>query len=226
MSGRPVPRLAAASGAASVVLMVAGNAIGGGGSTPDLTASRAKVAAWLADQHSSAAGYAGGVMELLGILALIVFAATLSTVLRRDEEESPVYATTVLGAGLVSAALKLASVPAAFAGLWRAKQGFDPQLAAALIDMNNVAFILTWAVDAVMLGAAAAVILRSALLPRWLGRLAAVTAAVSLASVPVATHVPPVGMLLTLVWLVAASVVLLRGRLSATPAAAAAAAAT
>jgi hypothetical protein len=30
----------------------------------------------------------------------------------------------------------------------------------ALIDMNNVAFILTWAVDAVMLGAAAIVILR------------------------------------------------------------------
>ncbi len=61
-----------------------------------------------------------------------------------------------------------------------------------------------------MLGAAAIVILQSRLLPRWLGWFAAVTAAVSLLSVPVADRVPPVGILLTFVWIVSLSVVLFR----------------
>ncbi len=208
MSDRPVPRLAALSGLVAVVLVFLGSGIGG--SSPDLGASRATISAWVAKQHATTGSYAGGLLELLGILAMIVFAATLWSVLRRAEAGDGVLAATAFGAGLVSATLKLASFPAAFAAVWRSRQGFDPQLATALVDMNNVAFVLTWTVDAVMLGAAAIVILKSRALPRWLGWLGAVAAAISLLSAPVASRVPPVGILLTFVWIVSVSVVLFR----------------
>jgi Domain of unknown function (DUF4386) len=208
VTDRPIPRLAALSGLAAVVLVFVGSGIGG--SSPDLGASRATIAAWVADQHASTASYAGGLLELLGILTMIVFAATLWSVLRRAEGEDGVLAATAFGAGLVSAALKLASAPALFAAVWRSNEHLDPQFATALVDMNNVAFVLTWTVDAVMLGAAAIVILRTRALPRWLGWLAAATAAISLLSAPLADRVPPIGILLTFVWIIAISVVLFR----------------
>jgi hypothetical protein len=83
--------------------------------------------------------------------------------------------------------------------------------------MNNVAFVLTWGVDAIMLAAAATVILRSHVLPRWLGWLGAIAAAVSLVSMPIADLVPPIGILLTFAWIVATSVVLIRRPLSTVP---------
>jgi hypothetical protein len=206
---RPVPLLAALSGLASVVLLFVGQGLGGGGSSPDLTKSRAEHLAWLVKQHSSTVGYAGDMCELVGVLFLIVFAATLWSVLR-EGDESGIFAATALGAGIASATVKLASVPAAFALYWRSSQGWDPQVATALFDMNDAAFVLTWAIDALMLGAAAIVILRSGVLPRWLGWLAAAAGAISIVTVPVAMKAPPLGILLTFIWLIGVSVVLTR----------------
>jgi uncharacterized protein DUF4386 len=216
MVQRPVPVVAALSGLASVVLLFVGQGLGGGGGAPDLTKSRAAHAAWIAKQHPTTAGYAGDMLELVGILLLIVFAATLWSVLR-DGDERGILAATALGAGIASATVKLASVPAAFAVYWRSADGWDPQVATALFDMNDAAFVLTWAIDALMLGAAATVILRSGVLPRWLGWLAAAAGATSIATVPVAMKVPPVGILLTFIWLVGTSVVLTRRSLHSEP---------
>ena len=44
----------------------------------------------------------------------------------------------------------------------------DPQLAKVLIEMNDYALLLTWAVDAVLFAAVAASALRTGALPRWL----------------------------------------------------------
>jgi len=208
MKHRPVPVLAALSGLASVVLLFVGQGLGGA-SAPDFTKSRAAHSAWLATHHASTKGYAGDTIELIGILLTIVFAATLWFVLR-DGDDGGVVSATAFGAGIASSAVKLASIPAAFAIYWRADQGFDPQLATALFDMNDAAFVLTWAIDAVMLGAAALVIFRAAILPRWLGWLGAVAATLSLVSVPFAAKVPPLGMLLTFLWMIAVSIVLTR----------------
>ena len=208
MHERPLPLAAALSGLASIVLLFIGQAFGGGGS-PDLNASRATITDWLARQHADAATYAGGTLELLGILAMVVFAATLWSVLRGGDD-SDVFAATAFGAGLVSAAVKLASGPAVFAAVWRHDEGLNPQLGAVLVDMNNVSFVLTWTIDAVMLAAAATVILRANVLPRWLGWLAAATSVILIASAPAADLVPPVGILLTFVWIVGTSVVLTR----------------
>jgi hypothetical protein len=213
MSHRHVPLVPALSGVASIVFLFAGQAFGG--SSPDLTASRSKIASWVAGQHHGAAAYAGGIIELLGILTLIVFAATLWSVLRDGDSDDGIAAATAFGAGLTSAAVKLASVPAAFAATWR--HGLSPQLAAALIDMNNVSFVLTWTLDAVMFAAAATVIFRRAVLPRWLGWLGAVTAVLLIVSAPAADVVPPLAMLLGFVWIVATSVVLTRRSLRSQP---------
>jgi hypothetical protein len=209
MSERPIPRLAAFSGIAAVALLFVGSAFSGGGS-PDLDASRAKLVDWSTAHPATTSSYAGGMIELLGILAMIVFAATLWAALRRAEGGDGIFAASAFGAALISTAIKLASLPAVFAAVWRSRQGIDPQLAAALLDMNNAAFVLTWGIDAVMMAAAAVVILRSRALPHWLGWLGAITAAVSLVSMPLADVVPPLGILLTFAWIVATSVVLVR----------------
>ena len=216
MNERPIPLVAALSGLASVVLLFVGQGIGGGGSSPDPTKSRAEHLAWLTKQHASTRGYAGVYLELLGILLMIVFAATLWSVLRKGDETG-IFAATAFGAGLTSAAVKLASVPAAFALYWRSDQGWSPQVATALFDMNDAAFVLTWAIDAVMLGAAAYVILRSGVLPRWLGWLAVVAGLISIATVPVALKAPPLGILLTFIWLIGTSIVLTRRSLRGAP---------
>jgi uncharacterized protein DUF4386 len=208
VSEKLVARLGAASGIAYVVLTMIGSSIGGGGS-PDLTASRAKIAAWVAKQGAgSAIHMSGGFLELLGLLAFIVFAATLFTVFRRVEGGTGLLSTVVLGAGLVSVTVKLASAGPAFAVYWRGHQGLNPQLSAALIDQNNLSFLLTWSIDAVLLGAASLVILRTRVLPRWLGWLAAVLSPALVLSTFAANHVPPFAMLLTLVWFIATSAVL------------------
>jgi hypothetical protein len=90
------------------------------------------------------------------------------------------------------------------------RRGIDPQLAKALVEINDYAFLLTWAVDAVMLAAVAACALRTGALPRWLAISAAVIAPLLLASVAGGNQAPPFGFLLGFAWFVAASVALLR----------------
>jgi hypothetical protein len=208
MLHKQVPRPWALSGALFVVLFFVGGALGG--SSPDIGASRARLADWVSSQAPTVADYVGGYLELLAMLALVAFVAQLWSVLRAAEGEHGPLSATVLAGGLLSAAIKISSFPAAFAALWRAKQGVEPQLAAALLDMNNAAFVLSWAADALMVGAATILILRTSVLPRWLGWSGSAITVILLASVPVASKAPPLGFLLTILWIVATSVVLAR----------------
>jgi hypothetical protein len=63
-------------------------------------------------------------------------------------------------AGILGATIKLASLPAAFAALYRVHD-VSPDLASALLDMNGAAFVSTFATWALLLGAAGAVMLRT-----------------------------------------------------------------
>jgi hypothetical protein len=83
-------------------------------------------------------------------------------------------------------AVKLTSLPASFALAYRAHEGFEPQLAAALTDMNNFSFVLTWPLVALMIGAAALGILRYASLPAWLGWSGIAVAIALFAALPLA----------------------------------------
>jgi hypothetical protein len=76
--------------------------------------------------------------------------------------------------------------------------------------MNNAAFALDWALSALMLAATGGVVLRTGVLPRWLGRSALVIAPLLLASLPFFTTDGPPTFLLALLWIIAASVALIR----------------
>jgi len=211
MSSRLLSRLGAATGLGYVVLVVVGNdVVSSGGDGPAFTDPAAEVGAYLVAHPPTTTTYAGAFLELLGLLCFVAFVAKLFCVLRRAEGGDGFLSVTALGAGLLSAALKLGSGPAALVAYNRAGEGIDPQLAAALLDMNGFAFVLTFALDALMLAAAAAVVLHTAVLPRWLGIAAGVTAPLLLATVAGAASVPPVAMLLVLLWIAAVSVVLVR----------------
>ncbi len=79
-----------------------------------------------------------------------------------------------------------------------------------------MAFVLTWAADAGMLAAAAAVILPTRCLPRWLGWWAALTAPLLLAGIPLAMTGPPF-FLLALIWILAAGIAMTRRGPQPTP---------
>jgi hypothetical protein len=176
-------RLAAASGLLYVGL---GLARGGGGGV-GIGDSRANIATWVSGTLGPrGVNWAGAYLEILALLSFIVFAAVLAATLRRREGAQPWISNVTLGAGLIVVALKLASLPAAFALAYRAHEGFDPQLAASLIDLNSFSFVLTWPVSALMIGSAAVVILRYRSLPAWLGWSGAVAAIALLAAVPLA----------------------------------------
>jgi hypothetical protein len=207
---RLVYRLFAASGVAYVALVVLGNDILGGNSqAPDPGAPRAAIAAWLAVQGApTLKDWASLYSEGLGLLLLLVFAAMLAATVRRAEGEGGPVAMTVLVAGATSAAIKLISIPIALAALYRAPQGIDIQVGAALIDINNFCFILTWAVDGVMLAALAIGGLRYKALPAWLAWFTAVVAVALLAAPALIAGPGFLAMLLFLVWAVISSITL------------------
>jgi Domain of unknown function (DUF4386) len=211
MSTRTIARTGGAAGALYVVLIFIGQGIAGTGDSPALGSPPAESARWLAGNAPTTSGYAGAFLELIGLLAFVVFVAVLYDLLRRSERERTWLPAAALGAGLVSAALKIGSAPPMLAA-FSLRHTIDPQLAKALVEMNDYAFLLTWAVDAVLLGAVAAGALRTGALPRWLAIAAGVIAPLLLASVAGGNEAPPFGFLLALLWFVAASVVLMRPR--------------
>ena len=211
MSDRIWARIAAAGGIFYVVLTTLGNdVLGHGGETPSLTASAAQIGAYVSTHPPTALTWAALYIELLGILAFVFFLGSLWSVLRRAEGERGPFSAIAFGAGLVSVGVKIASLPAVIAAFYRGQEGMDPQLAAALIDMNEVSFVLTWAIDAVLLAATAVVVLHTGALPRWLGWSAAVLSPALLVGVAFATSFGFVPYGLTMVWIVATSIVLIR----------------
>jgi hypothetical protein len=148
MQGRIWPRLGALSGVLYVVLLM--------GSTSTGSDAQFVIA-----------------LELIAILLFLPFLRYLYSILRQAEGEGAWLAPTAFGAGLVDLTIKLGSIAPGFAAR---TEGLDPQLHQALEKMNSVAFIVTMLPLGVMMAAVAAVILKTRVLPLWLGLLAAITA--------------------------------------------------
>jgi hypothetical protein len=210
MSTRLIARLGASSGIAYVGLIVIAGQVGPAAGIPATNASSQTIGAYIAHHPPSTAQWAGVYLEVLALLAFVVFVGYLWHVLRDAERDGGWLAGVALSGGLLSAAIKLASLPAALAALYRAQDEISPQVAAALIDMNNIAFALTWATTALMLSATAGVALRTGVLPRWLGWSAFWIAVGLLASLPFFASIEPPTFLLALIWIIAASLVLIR----------------
>jgi hypothetical protein len=197
-------RLGAACGALYVVIAILANDILGSGS-PDSSASEQAIGTWWRSHTVTNTDWAIGFLELSALLCFPIYVVVLAWILQRADGGRTWLPWAVLGMGLLSAVVKLASAAPIFALVWRADDGISDGLAAAMVDMNSAAFVLTWALDAVMLAAAGGVILRTRCLPRWLGWWALVTAPLLLLNVPIAVSGPPL-FLLALIWIVATSV--------------------
>ena len=206
MSNSLLIRLGAACGAVYVILATVANEVVSSGS-PDSSASAHAIGAWWRAHQFTNADWALSLVELVALLCFPIYIVVLAWVLQRADRGRTWLPWAVLAMWLLSAVVKLASGAPMFALLWRADNGISDGLAAAMVDMNVAAFVLTWAVDAVMLAAAGAVILSTRCMPRWLGWWALVTAPLLLATVPFAMSGPPT-FLLALIWIVATSVTL------------------
>jgi len=180
----------------------------GSGFLPDFTAPLPQIAAQLAQHPTPAQVWAGVHLEFLGFLLLVVFIASLSGVLRRAEGEGGWLSALAFAGGLMSVTLKIGSFSPMYPILTHAGQAFDPELARALAEINITAFALQQPALGLLL-ATALIVIRTAVLPRWLGWAAALAAAMSFGAVVVA------GMafgawLVVQFWLMVTSIALLR----------------
>jgi hypothetical protein len=159
----------------------------GGGGGVGFGDSRANIAGWVsASLGPRGVNWTGAYLEIVALLSFVVFVGVLAAALRRRETAQPWLSNVTLGAGLITVTVKLASLPAAFALAYRAHEGFDPQLAAALTDMNSFSFVLTWPLIALMIAAASIGSLRLNALPVWLGWSGVAAAVALLAAMPLA----------------------------------------
>lgn len=145
------------------------------------------------------------ILELIGLLCFIPFLGYLYSVLRRAEGEGAWLSPTAFGAGLVDLTIKLGSIAPGFAAR---TQGLDPQLHDALHKMNSVAFIVAMLPIGVMMAAVAGVIIKTRVLPLWLGLLAALTAPACLVNGMFLDAEFGPAFLVFLLWVTVASVVL------------------
>jgi len=180
MNERIVPRLGAASGALFVVLLF-GPSSSGGDATIVI------------------------VLELIGLLLFIPFLGYLWSILREAEGPHGWLATTAFGAGLVDITIKLGSIAPG-----KAAQNFGDAtpMHQALEDMNSIAFIVTMLPLSILTAAAAVIILKTGVLPRALGWLAAITAPALLVNGMFLDAEFGPAFLLFMLWVLLASVVL------------------
>jgi hypothetical protein len=180
MSERIWPRLGAASGLLYVAVLAGGSLFGGD---------------------------TGKRVELVALLFFLPFVAYLCSVLRRAEGAPGWLSTTALAAGLVSITVKFASA----APLLVARNEPDgTRLHEALVAVNDTSFILTMLPLGLLAGVVAIVTLRTRSLPRWFGWFAGAVAPTLVVNGLFFDSVDGPAMLLFLLWVLAATAVLVR----------------
>jgi hypothetical protein len=181
MTARLGSRLGAASGIAYVVALM-----GAGSSGSDSTAALA--------------------VELVPMLLFFPFLAYLWSVLRDAEGPGGWLSAAVLATGVAAITIKLASAGPAVAA---PQDGVSPALHDALQAVNDVSFIVTMLPLGVCMGAVAAVVLRTHVLPTSLGWMAAVVSPPLIANGLALNSQEAPAFLLFLLWTVLTAIVLL-----------------
>jgi uncharacterized protein DUF4386 len=202
-----------------VVLMVTGTAFVA--DVPDPGAPQQQLAAYLADSGNHTRNLIGAYMWVLGALAFVWFVTRLRSVLRGAEAGTGALSNLVFGAGVIYSALMMASAVAfaavAYAVGVRGATVSDPDFVKVLPQMAWMILLLGAGFAGLVLVLTASVVsLQTGVLPRWLGWLGIVAAIVLLFDVLYVNIVP------LLVWVLAASIVLLMRREQTAPATAAA----
>lgn len=180
------------------------------GATPEIGASTDKIKDFLT--RSSTRVYGGGYAVVVAFPLLLVFFGRLRELMRRAEGEGGWLATTAFGAAVAAFSFGALALTAETTAYYTGRHGADTKTVAALVDMDGLAFILGGIPFAVFLGATAAVVLRTGVLPRWLGWSGAVIAVAFPATLWSPTDAAQIPHLLLDLWVLAASVVLIRRR--------------
>lgn len=209
MDGR---RSAGGFGLASVVGLLAGLAVIGP-SDATLSASPESIVEWYRTADAARV-YTGGYVQVLALLCFLPFAAQLSRLLGRSERQDSAAATTALcGAGVYVAGSLTPGMAAGAAALWVAQHAADDSAVYALNHLRTFSYQMSLLAWAVFFGGVAVSALSGRTLPRWLAASAAVVAAALVLGVAGAyDHWHDLASLLALVWVLAASVWLLRTR--------------
>lgn len=200
-------RLAAASGAIYVVLVMVGSGLAtGNGDAQDGPTILAHLRA-----GRTPAEAAGVTMEVLGFAAFLVFLGYLYRVLRRAEGAEAWGAAVALGAGLVTTSVKLASATAMLASELHPAQ-LTPDLARTLNDIGGGGFVVSGYLYGIFVLAAAGSAFASRALPRWLAISGLVVGVLTVAAGTAGILDPagyvPVPFLLCLAWVLVTSIVL------------------
>ena len=205
-------RLAAATGAAYVALIMVGNGLATGNGDPE---DGPTILAHLRDGRSPIQTV-GVLMEILGFAVFLVFLGYLYRVLRRAEGTDGWGAAVALGAGLVTTAVKLSSATAMLASEAHPNQ-LTPDLARTLNDIGGGGFVVSGYVYGIFVAAAAGTAFASRALPRWLSISGVVVGVLAVAAGAAGVLDPlgyvPIPFLLCLAWVLVTSIVLtVRGR--------------
>jgi hypothetical protein len=192
------------------VLFVIGAVVGFGvlvGSVPGPGAEADEIGDFLA--RSDARVWAGGYLGLLAELAFLVFAAGLWGVLRTAEGDPGWISTGGLAAAMAFLAATIAGDLVPGAAVFWAGAEVDPATASLILDEKKLAEMITGPLIGLFLASAAAVALRTGVLPRWAAWSAALIAAVSVVSVPLGYEASQTPHFLAGLWILAVSVRLL-----------------
>ena len=211
-------RLALASGGIYVVTILLGNGLAEAGNSEG--GDGATVLAELQRGLSPLQTF-GLTLEILGFALFLVFLGALYRVLRRTGGGDWL-ATTALGAGIATVAVKVASIGPGMTARRRADD-LSPELARVLEDLGDASFVISGYTLGIFLSAAALATLVTRLVPRWLAAAGVVIGVLTIAAGTAGILDPagyvPIPFLLGLVWIVAVSVVLaVRARPAGDPA--------
>lgn len=206
-------RLAAATGAAYVVLVGVGNQINVSGTDQSTHPTGEAVLRDVGRQVGSTSATIGFLLELCGFVAFIAFLGYLVfAMLGRRSDGAPrlgVAGGTAVVAGVTMLAIKLGSA-APIGVLVLDRTTISPQLAQVLNDMNSVAFVVGWLPYAVFVAGAALGLRRAELVGRPTAYIGAAIGVIGVAATAIGLHSPlganPMPFLLGLLWTLAVSV--------------------
>ena len=202
MTGRGIDRVAALSGALYFLLVLFGFALAERtiGGWPD-TSDPAGAAHHLLLHRPTALTWVAMGMETVGLVLLLVFSAYVAGRIRQREGATGWMAPAVLALGAATIAVKLGSLAPAMVAIVHPDRYAD-SVVAALIDVNDMAFVVTMGVDGVLVLVAAGALLRYDLAPHWLAAAGVIAGLLGAGSVAIAaTDGPlPIPMMLWLAW--------------------------
>ena len=204
MTKSTIARLLSATGILYGLMEIVGDSLS---STTDSSNTPQQIAAYFAGHAPTLSTWAGIFIETTGAFAFLIFAAYLWS-LSTGRAEGRILGVLALAGGLIQTAIILTGEPPKAAAFYRAAQGLDPQVAAALRDLNNGSFTTGFLAQALLVAAASGLALRSGIFSRWLawpGLVLAVALVVVIAATPPGSGAAIAVNLVFLLWLAVTS---------------------